>query len=125
MAIDLERLRVLGRQDLQLGVLLQRASQIPKLAIDARDYGVIGQPGADRFCNIQGRASGWNGLLADIGRSTGEAFAHVNFRLSCYGSFAYSALACFRIGRSGSAFFHSAKKSWYAVFAFALSPAKA
>jgi hypothetical protein len=27
-----------------------------------------------------------------------------------YCSFAYSVLACFRIGRSGSAFFHSAKK---------------
>jgi hypothetical protein len=30
----------------------------------------------------------------------------------CYCSFAYSALACFRMGVSGSASFQSAKKSW-------------
>jgi hypothetical protein len=35
-------------------------------------------------------------------------------------SFAYSALACWRIGISGSAFFHRAKKSWYAVRALAV-----
>jgi hypothetical protein len=45
--------------------------------------------------------------------------------LFSYFNFAYSALACFRIGMSGSASFHSAKKSWYAVSAFALSPSRA
>src|SRR5580658_2265608 len=103
MAIDLERLRILGRQDLELGVFLQRASQIPKLAIDARDYGVIGQPSADRFCNIQRAAPLRDALLAAIGQSDGKA--HVSFRLSGYFNFAYSALACLRIGISGSASF--------------------
>jgi hypothetical protein len=40
-------------------------------------------------------------------------------------SFAYSALASFKIGMSGSASFQRAKKSWYAVCALALSPASA
>ena len=40
-----------------------------------------------------------------------------------YCSFAYSALACFRMGMSGSASFQRAKKSWYAALAFAESPA--
>src|SRR5215472_2893689 len=38
---------------------------------------------------------------------------------------AYSALACFRMGMSGSASFQRVRKSWYAVFAFAVSPARA
>ena len=42
-----------------------------------------------------------------------------------YCSFAYSALACFRMGMSGSASFQRAKKSWYAACAFVLSPARA
>ena len=36
-----------------------------------------------------------------------------------YSSFAYSALACFRMGMSGSASFQRVKKSWYAAFALA------
>lgn len=39
-----------------------------------------------------------------------------------YFSFSYSAWAVLRIGTSGSASFQAAKKSWYAVRAFALSP---
>ena len=31
---------------------------------------------------------------------------------SCYCSFAYSALACFKMGMSGSASFQSVRKSW-------------
>ena len=40
-----------------------------------------------------------------------------------YCSFAYSALACFSIGMSGSASFHSVRKSLEASHAFAVSPA--
>ena len=43
--------------------------------------------------------------------------------LSAYGSFAYSAFACFRMGMSGSASFQRVKKSWYAALALLLSPA--
>src|SRR5206468_1945176 len=39
-----------------------------------------------------------------------------------YCSFAYSALACFRMGTSGSASFHIVRKSWYAVRALTGSP---
>src|SRR5437660_135230 len=39
-----------------------------------------------------------------------------------YCSFAYSALACFRMAMSGSASFHWFRKSWYAAFAFVVSP---
>ena len=39
-----------------------------------------------------------------------------------YCSLAYSALACLRIGMSGSASFQSVKKVWYALFPLALSP---
>jgi len=44
---------------------------------------------------------------------------------SRYCSFAYSALACFRMGMSGSASFQSVRKSWYAALALAVSPAMA
>src|SRR6266446_3301266 len=37
-------------------------------------------------------------------------------------SFAYSVLASFRMGMSGSASFHKARKSWYAARALATSP---
>jgi len=40
-----------------------------------------------------------------------------------YCSFAYSALASFRMGMSGSESFHSVRKSSYAVFALTASPA--
>ena len=43
----------------------------------------------------------------------------------CYFSFAYSALACCRMGMSGSASFQRARKSWYAVRVLAVSPCKA
>src|SRR6266581_9108651 len=42
-----------------------------------------------------------------------------------YCSFAYSALASFRMGMSGSASFQRVRKSWYAVWAFAESPCTA
>ena len=42
---------------------------------------------------------------------------------SSYRSFAYSTLACFKMGTSRSASFQRAKKPWYAAFALAVSPA--
>ena len=80
--VDLERLRILRRQNLELGVFLERTRQVPKLSVDARDHGVVGQSRADGLRDVQGTAPGWNALLAAIGQSNGKAFAHVNFRLS-------------------------------------------
>src|ERR1700734_1930611 len=91
--VDLQRLGVLRRQDLQFGVFLERTRQVPKISVNARDHGVIGQARADGFRDIQRAATGWNVLLAAIGQSNIEAFTHVTFRLSGYFSFAYSALA--------------------------------
>src|SRR6266513_3184277 len=42
-----------------------------------------------------------------------------------YCNFAYSALACFKMGMSGSASFQRVKKYWYAVWAFAEAPCTA
>ena len=42
---------------------------------------------------------------------------------SAHCNFAYSALASFRMGISGSAAFQRVRKSWYAAFALAVSPA--
>jgi hypothetical protein len=39
-----------------------------------------------------------------------------------YCSFAYSALASFNMGMSESASFQRVRKSWYATFAFVVSP---
>src|SRR5580692_10264245 len=49
------------------------------------------------------------------------------FFIECrnYCSFAYSALACFRMGMWGSASFQSERKSWYADCALVISPASA
>src|ERR1022692_4021304 len=44
---------------------------------------------------------------------------------AAYCNFAYSALACFRMGMSGSASFQRVKKSRYAVLDFAVSPDRA
>src|SRR5580658_7197218 len=98
MPVDLQRLRVLRRQDLQFGVFLERTSQVPKISVNARDHGVIGQSWANGFRDVQRAATGWNVLLAAIGQSNIEAFTHVTFRLSGNFSFAYSALAWCRIG---------------------------
>src|ERR1700691_3828230 len=58
-------------------------------------------------------------------RLIGSRHLELRHFASNYCNLAYSALACFRTGTSGSAFFHSAKKSWYALFDFAVSPARA
>ena len=44
---------------------------------------------------------------------------------AAYGNLAYSARACLRTGMSGSAFFHSVKRSSYAPFALTESPESA
>jgi hypothetical protein len=57
----------------------------------------------------------------------GESPSRVNERKGLlasvdYCSFAYSALACSRMGMSGSASFQRVRKSWYAARAFVTSP---
>ncbi len=41
MPVDRERLRVLRRQDLQLGIVLKGTREVPKLSIDARNNRII------------------------------------------------------------------------------------
>ena len=58
MAIHFERLGILGGQDLQLGVGLERPGQIPQIAVDARDDGVVRQARADGAGDID-RSGPW------------------------------------------------------------------
>src|SRR5271154_5523552 len=110
--VDLEGFRMFGGQNLEIGIFLEGTCQVPKVSIHACNHGVVSQARADGFRDVQGAAAGWYALLAPIGQSNGKAFTHVTFRLSGYFNFAFSALAWIRIGTSGSAFFHSARKSW-------------
>jgi hypothetical protein len=57
--------------------------------------------------------------------TAGQTVEDSNTSIADYCSFAYSALACLRMGTSGSASFHRLKKSWYAMRDLALSPARA
>src|SRR5207244_12323338 len=59
--------------------------------------------------------------LGGMPRSQSQRFSE----WSSYCSLTYSALACFRMGMSGSASFQRAKKSWYAAFALVVSPESA
>ena len=48
---------------------------------------------------------------------SGRCSLPIQARCPAHRSFAYSALACLRTGRSGSAVFHNAKNIWYADLA--------
>ena len=52
MADDLHSFRILRRQDLQLGVLLDEVGGIDLAAIDLAGDGGLGQPRADRFGHL-------------------------------------------------------------------------
>jgi hypothetical protein len=56
-------------------------------------------------------------ILADFLRPAPSSYVCAGLAERFHCSFAYSALACFRIGMSGSASFHSVRKSSYALFA--------
>ena len=66
MAVDFERLGILGGQDLQLGIVFERTVQIPQIAVDARHKGVIRQPCADRAGHIQRLGSSRNALYTAV-----------------------------------------------------------
>ena len=77
MPVDFERLRIFVGQDAQLGILLNRAHQVDKIAVGAfhprrershlRRQRRIRQPRADRFRHVQrGRTLGYF-LRASIG----------------------------------------------------------
>src|ERR1700722_2887855 len=93
MTVDLQRLRILRSQDLELGVGFKRTGKIVELAIDARYHGIVGQPRTDGFGDIQGTGTGWDALLAAVGQSDRKALAHVNLRVSSF-RFLDSGWAC-------------------------------
>src|ERR1017187_3250578 len=68
-----------------------------------------------------GRKTNWEEVL--IGGNVRSDLDRGQSQIKSYCSFAYSALASFRMGTAGSASFQSRKKSWYALFALAVSPA--
>src|SRR5258708_5452833 len=68
VAIHLERGGILGGQDLQTRILLDRAGEIHHLAIDPRDYGVVREAGTDRSGDVDRACAGGNGLNTAIGQ---------------------------------------------------------
>ena len=73
VAVDFERFGILGGQDLNAGVLFERARQIVQFSVDLRDDGVVRQARADRSRDIEGLGTCWHGLLAAVGQRDGES----------------------------------------------------
>ena len=69
VAVDFERLGILGGQDLERGVLLDRAGEIEHLAVDLGHDRRVCQPGADAFGDIDGTCLGRDGLFTTVGQS--------------------------------------------------------
>jgi hypothetical protein len=55
VAKDLQRVVMVAGDDLYLGVIIDRARQIPELAVDADAKGGLGQAGADGGGDIRAR----------------------------------------------------------------------
>jgi hypothetical protein len=89
------------------------------LALGLLPFCVVGDthPAAQLLDNAVVR-DGWPIIAEMLWRVAGQ----VNQFGGGYCSFAYSALASFRIGMSGSASFQSVRKSWYAAQLFEASP---
>src|SRR5579863_4194202 len=66
MTVDLQRLGVLRRQDLQRRIGFERTVQIPQIAVDLGDQGVIGQARADGARHVDGRRARGNTLDTSI-----------------------------------------------------------
>ena len=69
MAVDLERLGILGGQDLQRGVLFEGTGEVEQIAVDLGDDGRVGQARADRFGDIDGTCLRRDGLFTAVGQS--------------------------------------------------------
>ena len=69
MAVDIERLGVLGGEDLKAGVLFERAGEIVELSVDLGDDGGVGEARADGLGDIDGTGPRLDGLFAAIGQS--------------------------------------------------------
>src|SRR6185312_484281 len=66
MPIDLERLRILRRQDLQRRIGFERTVQIPQITVDLGDQGVIGQARTDGARHVDGRRARGNALDTSV-----------------------------------------------------------
>src|SRR5579862_2842944 len=66
MAIDFKSLRILRRKDLQRGIGFERTVQIPEIAVDLGDQGVIGQARADGARHVDRRRARGNTLDTSI-----------------------------------------------------------
>ena len=54
VAVNFQRFGIFGGEDLQRGVVFERPRKVVKVAIDARDYGIVGEPGADDLATSSG-----------------------------------------------------------------------
>src|SRR4029077_11874725 len=66
--VDLQGLGILLGEDAKRGVLLDRLGQIDEVAIGLGDQGRVGQPGADRFGDVERGGAFGNFLAASVGK---------------------------------------------------------
>ena len=68
MAIHFECLGILRGQDLQRGIRFERAVQVPQVAVDFGDQGVIGEARADGTRDVNGRRARGDTLDTSVGK---------------------------------------------------------
>lgn len=93
-----------------------RINRLERLAPRGDTFGYT-QPSTD----IVIRANECNRLISEVSKLS--LTAEAGTCSSSHWSFKYSVFASFKMGRSGSASFQRARKSWYADFALAVPPA--
>jgi hypothetical protein len=80
--VDFKRLRIPRRENLQLGVALERPREVVEVAIDAGDDRVVRKPRTDLFRDIERTGARRNLLLAAIRQSDGDAHLGLIFQRS-------------------------------------------
>src|SRR5437868_8938072 len=76
MPVNLQRLRILVRKQAQVGVLLEGAGQVNKIAIGLCGQRRIRQPRTDRFGNIERGGALGNFLGAPVGELDTDTLRH-------------------------------------------------
>ncbi len=78
MAEDFERLGIFLGQDTQIGVFLERPSQVDEIPVGFGDEGGIGQPLTDGFGDIERGGAFGNVFGAPVGELYMNAVCHRN-----------------------------------------------
>jgi len=75
--VDLEGLGILVGQDLEGGVGIEGAGEVPEDAVDAGDDGGFGEARGDGLGDVEGPGAGGDGFLAAVGQGDGETAHNV------------------------------------------------